>query len=112
MVDILTKIDNKLYSKYIVKEKGRPVMYVKLRKALYRIIQAALIFWKNMTKTLTSWGFIINPYDWCVANKMVNGQQSTAVWHVDDLKISHVERKVVSTLISKLNDQYGKTLSG
>ena len=31
LVKILEKIDPKLYSKYIAKEKGRPVMYVKLR---------------------------------------------------------------------------------
>ena len=65
-----------------------------------------------MTKTLLSWGFKIKPYDWCVANKMVNGQQLTVVWHVDDIKTSHVDENVVSTMISKLNERYGKTASG
>jgi hypothetical protein len=35
-------------------------------------------------------GFIINPYDPCVANKIVNGNQLALQWHVDDLMISRV----------------------
>ena len=49
------------------------VLYVKLKKALYGTLQASLLFWKNLTATLIDWGFEINPYDWCVASKMVNG---------------------------------------
>ena len=30
----------------------------------------------------------INPYDRCVANKMINGSQCTIVFYVDDNKIS------------------------
>ena len=96
MVSILSKIDPKLYSKYIAKEKRKPVMYVKLQKALYGTIQAALLFWKNMSNTLISWGFKINPYDWCVAKKIVNGEQLTIVWHVDNMKILHKDKNVVN----------------
>ena len=103
MVNILTKIDPKLYSKYTSTENGREIMYVKLKKALYGTLQAALLFWKNLTTTLIEWGFTINPYDWCVANKTVNGKQQTIVWHVDDLKISHVHADVNTKLISRLN---------
>ena len=88
MVDILHKIDPKLYTQYTCIEKGKKTLYVRLRKALYGTIQAAMLFWKNLSTTLKSWGFKINPYDWCVANKMVNGKQITIAWHVDDLKIS------------------------
>ena len=112
MVSILTQMDKKLYKKYTVQEKGKPVIYVRLRKALYGTIQAALLFWKNLSKTLKSWGFKINPYDWCVANKTVKGKQLTIVWYVDDLKISHVDSRIVSGIIRKLNKKYGKTASG
>ena len=30
-------------------------------------------------------GFVINPYDPCVANKIVDGKQFTVAWHVDAL---------------------------
>ena len=88
-VQILSQLDPSKYTQFVKQENGKSVLYVKLKKALYGIIQAVLLFWKNMTKTLKQWGFTINSYDWCVANKMVNGKQLRIVWHVDDLKISH-----------------------
>ena len=57
---------------------------------------------------LVSWGFIINPYDWCVANKMIDGKQCTILWHVDDLKISHVNAKTTTEIIKLINEKFGK----
>ena len=82
-------------------ENSKLTIYVKLKKALYGTIQTALLFWKNLTKVLKKWGFTINPYGWCVANKLVKGKQLTIVWNVDDLKISRVDQEVVSDLIEK-----------
>jgi hypothetical protein len=81
---------------------------VKLLKALYGTLQAAMLFWKDLTKNLEEWGFEINPYDWCVANKMIDGKQCTIVWHVDDLKISHVDGEVIEGVLELLNGRYGK----
>jgi hypothetical protein len=75
---------------------------------LYGTLQAAMLFWKDLSAKLVGWGYEINPYDWCVANKTVNGKQCTVVWHVDDLKISHVDSTVVDSLLDLLNKEYGK----
>jgi len=83
-------------------------MYVRLRKALYRTLQAAMLFWKDLTKSLTDWGFIVNPYDRCVANKIIDGKQCTVLWHVDDIKISHVNENIVTSVIKYLSEKYGK----
>jgi hypothetical protein len=91
MAELLIKIDPALYRKHVIMEKGKQVLYVELRKALYGTLKAALLFWKKLTGVLTQWGFDVNPYDWCVANKVINDKQCTIVWHVDDLKISHVD---------------------
>ena len=56
-------------------EKGKQVIYVRLIKDLYGTLKVALLFWENLNDTLQEWGFKINPYDWCVANKMINGKQ-------------------------------------
>lgn len=58
------------------------------------------------------WGFEINPYDWCVANKTVDGEQLTITWHVDDLKISHADPAVVTNIINKLDMKYGYEACG
>jgi hypothetical protein len=39
---------------------------------------------------------------------MVNRKQCTILWHVDDLKISHVDPEVVKSVIDQLNERYGK----
>ena len=41
----------------------------------------------------------MNPYDPCVANKQMQAHQMTVSWHVDDLKISHKDPKVVDDFI-------------
>jgi len=44
-------------------EKNRkPMLYVKLRKALYRTPQAALLFWKLLSDTLIEWSIKLNEY--------------------------------------------------
>jgi hypothetical protein len=50
----------------------------------------------------------VNPYDQCVVNKIINGKQCTVVWHVDDLKISHVDKSVVDEVIVMLEDTFGR----
>ena len=108
MVDVMLKIDQSKYKKYVVHEYGKPVIYILLTKALYGTIQAALLFWKNLTGQLEEWGFKTNPYDCCVANKSINGKQCTIGWHVDDLKISHEDPKVVTTILGLIYGRYGQ----
>ena len=88
MAELLMEIDYDMYQPHMVKEKGKPVIYVELLKALYGTLRAARLFWETLSGKLQEWGFVLNPYDSCVANKCVDGQQCTITWHVDDLKIS------------------------
>ena len=108
MAELICRLDPKLYRKYIIDENNKKVLYVKLNKALYGTLKAALLFWKLLTKNLKKWGFVTNPYDWCVANKMINGKQCTILWHVDDLKISHVDPNVVTDVIKDIEKVFGK----
>ena len=57
---------------------------------------------------MTEWGFEPNPYDPCVVNKIINGKQCTILWHVDDLKISHVDPEVVTEVIDMIEAEFGK----
>jgi hypothetical protein len=108
IAEMLVKLDPKLYRKYVRDENGKSVLYVELLKALYGTLKAALLFWKLLSKKLISWGFVINPYDWCVANKMIDGKQCTILWHVDDLKISHVDPEAVTSVIGLIDAEFGK----
>lgn len=105
---LLVKMNPDKYTAYLTQVNGKDMIYVMLKKALYGTLQAALLFWRELSGKLLGWGFILNPYDNCVANKMINGNQCTVVWHVDDIKISHMEEKVVDSVLNDLDKQYGK----
>jgi hypothetical protein len=109
MAELLTRVDPEKYRTYMTEERGKKVLYVELRKALYGTLQAAMLFWENLTRFLTEeLGFTVNPYDRCVVNKTIDGEQCTIIWHVDDLKLSHVKQEVLDYVANKLNAKYGK----
>jgi len=73
--------------------------------ALYGTLKAALLFYRKLVSELKEHGFKINEYDPCDATKTVNGKQISITWHVDGLKISHMDREVVDhckRIVSKL----------
>ncbi len=77
LAELIAKTDPKLYRKYLVDKKGNKVLYLRLQKALYGMMKCALLFYQKLVSELRSMGFIINSYDPCVANKIVNGKQLT-----------------------------------
>ena len=84
-------------------------MYMELLKALYGTLQAACLFWQKLSKQLIDvWGFAPNKYDNCVVNKMINGHQMTVVWHVNDLKVSHIDAREVEKFIQQMEETFGK----
>ena len=42
----------------------------------------------------------------CVANKIIEGNQMTVVWHVDDLKVSHKDPQQIDKFINFLKTKY------
>ena len=107
MAELLLEVDPDMYTKYLVYEHNKPVIYVEMLKALYGTLRAARLFWIKLSGVLKSWGYTINPYDSCVANKVINGKQCTVTWHIDDLKISHVDQKVVEAFVADLQAEFG-----
>ena len=109
MADLLCRLDPKLYKPCMIdRGKGRKLLYAKANKAIYGTLRAALLFWENLSGKLADWGFEMNPYDPCTMNKNIKGSQATICWHVDDLKISHKDPAVVTSILNDLNKEYGK----
>jgi hypothetical protein len=97
------------YERFVTTERnGQEVLYVRLLKALYGCVKSALLWYDLFTNSLKEMGFTLNPYDPCVANCMIDGKQCTVVWYVDDNKISHVDTRVVTELIERIEDKFGK----
>ena len=76
-VDIMCEV-NPEYKKYVTTDKdGKKTLCVKVLRAIYGCIEPALLWYELHVKTLKGLGFKLNPYDRCVANKMINGKQCT-----------------------------------
>ena len=71
------------------------------------MLVAELLFYKTFRRDLEEIGFEFNPYDLCVANRMVRGKQQTVRFHVDDLISSHEDAKVNDKFLKWLNNKYG-----
>ncbi len=85
LVNILVSIVPNVYGLYVtVSKKDKKQLLVQCLTASYGTIVALLLYYKKFVKSLKSKGFKLNPYDPCVANKQVNGQQLAVCLHVDN----------------------------
>ena len=107
LVDLLVEMSPEVYGPHVVFENGKKVLYVQVLRALYGMLIASLLWYKQFKSDLEGQGFEFNPYDPCVANRTVNGKQHTVLFHVDDLKSSHVDSKVNDKFLKWLNEMYG-----
>ena len=73
LVNILVQLDPDHYGpKVTIEGSGRnKVLYVQVYKAIYGMLQSALLFYKKLRKDLEGIGFKVNPYDPCVANRTI-----------------------------------------
>ena len=107
LTDILTAIDSDAYKKFVNVD---GTLIVMLDKALYGCAESASLFNEHLTDTLKSFGFVPNPYDPCVLNKIVNerGDQCTITIHVDDLKVSCKDEAFLDQFVMDLMGKYGR----
>ena len=71
LADLMVQVEPELYGPYLTKtSRGESILYVKMFKAMYGLLRSAFLFYLKLVKDLTDFGFELNPYDPCVANKM------------------------------------------
>lgn len=88
----------------MIKDKtGKSILYRKMQQALYGLLRSELLFYKKLVKDMERYGFKLNPYDPCVANATIKGKQMRITWHVDNLKISHVDSFEITKCIYYLS---------
>jgi hypothetical protein len=113
LAKLMVQVEPHLYCKYIIhSEKNQPLLYIKLTKAIYGLLKSALLFYRKFVNDLKSYSspFVINPYDPCIANATVGNKQMTVTWHVDDLKVSHIDPFQVTKFATYLATIYGNGL--
>jgi hypothetical protein len=81
-------------------------MIVELLKALYGCVESANLWYNLLSSILIDDGFIANPLDACIFNKLANGFQITVAIYVDDLFISCKDLDVIIALEALLKDKF------
>jgi hypothetical protein len=109
MVSMICDIDPKYKKNIVYGKNGKKYIYAKLTKAVYGTLLGAILFYEKLSKQLVDWGYEPNCYDRCTFNKMIDGNQITIQFHVDDLKISHMKQSVIDSVLNDLNKEFGTT---
>ena len=82
MVTLLEEICPSYYKDFIYIYSHKICIYEEFKKAVYVTLEASLLFWTKLSKSLEEMGYQRNEYDWCVMKKIVKGKQCTILWHV------------------------------
>jgi hypothetical protein len=113
LVDILVEIDPDVYKSYVSKDKkGSKQLLVQCQNAVYGTMVVSLLYYRKFVKSLTDIDFVINPYDLCVANKMIEGEHMSVCFHVYDCKLIHRKTKVMYSMIEFLRQVYESIFEG
>ena len=83
-------------------------LYGRLIKAVYGTLLGAIIFYTKLSTHLPDHGFVQNKYNMCTFNKMMNSEQTTIQFHVDDLKVSHKDHAVLDDFLDDLRSEFGQ----
>lgn len=82
---------------------------VLLNKAIYGIVEAALLWYRDVRAALEGHGYVVNPADVCVFNYVdTYGRQCTALVHVDDLLVTASSDETLDTVLRMLKHHYGE----
>ena len=104
---ILVELSPETCKDYLTHENGKPVLCVRIMKALHGMMQSSLLFYQKFVNDIKEIGFEINPCDPCAANKMVNGKQLTLTWHADNVKVSHSMKRVAGDFVEWIKAKCG-----
>ena len=58
LTELMVMVVPQIYHKYIItNQKGEPMLYMKVQKAMYRMLKSAFLFYKKLTYALEQYGF-------------------------------------------------------
>ena len=98
---------NPEYEQHVIYENEKIFLYLLVLREIYGCIESALLWYNLFSITLEGLGFEINPYDRCVANKVIEGTQCTIACYVDDNKLSHKNLEVTLYIINEVKKHFG-----
>ena len=79
---------------------------VVLNKALYGCVESAKLWYDTLTSQLIKCGYVQNPMDKCIFNKILDGVQATCVIYVDDLFMTSKSIELLDELTGALTNAF------
>ena len=61
IAEMMVRTAPEVYTKYVTLQNGKPILYMRLLKALYGCLRRALLFYNKLVVDLEAYGFTINP---------------------------------------------------
>jgi len=104
LADVLVKVE----PSYKMFQRPDGSLYCRLRRPLYGLIEAAKLWYEEITRTLLDLGFVQNPYDSCCYNRTYRGKQHTVIIHVDDIFSTCADDRANKQLVKALEAKYEK----
>ena len=74
MVVFRVKKDPEKYSKHVQIHNNKKVLYINILKNIYGCIKSGILWYNLFSETVRKTGFVLNSYDLCVANKVINNK--------------------------------------
>ena len=107
LVDMILYIAPDVYGPYVTTDrKGINQLITQCMNGIYGTMVASLLYYCKFCKTLKLNKFKINPYDPCVANRLVNILQQYILFHVNGCKFIHKYLKINDSFIVSLCEEY------
>ena len=108
-VEIMSEVNSEYYN-FLIYDKGKNVLYVLILKAVYGMIESALLWYDLFSTPLSDLGSELNPCERCIANKFIDEHQCTIGWFLDNNKVSHMDDSV-NLMISDKTEEKNVNLS-
>jgi hypothetical protein len=106
LAELLLEFAPEVYGDYAyVDKKGILVIIAECWNAIYGTMIAGLLYYIKFCGTLDRLGFLANPYEACVHNRIAAGKQQTVCFHVDDVKSSG-DKAANDQLVEELRSEY------
>ena len=95
------------YNQHVRYESEKKGLYLLVLRSIYGWIDSEFLWYKILSTKFEGLDFEINPYDRCVAKKIIEGTKCTMAWYADDNKMSHKNPAVISDIINIVKEDFG-----
>ena len=51
---------------------------------------------------------MVNPYDRCIENSIIDGKQCTIAWYFNDNKVLHIDENLITRIIEAIVEHFGE----